>query len=272
MKMRLFKHGKNSSRFEEIIREDNHEIEQDEREMIRGVFHLGETPVKAIMIPRTDVVAISVGETFENIVTIVIKSGHSRIPVFETRIDNVIGFLHAKDLLPNLAKGTNSIDIRKLLRPVMFVPEGKMIDELLKEFLQKRMHIAVVVDEYGGMAGIVCLENILEEIVGEIQDEYDHEEEEITKVAPNEYICASRTPIPSLNETLDLNLSIEGSDTIGGYVFNLFGKIPKVNEKIVENGIEFKIENMEGRRIKKVRITLQVHETIDKEGEVSNSR
>jgi magnesium and cobalt transporter len=271
MKIKLFKRNKNSSKFEEIIREDNPEIEQEEREMIRGVFELGETPVKAIMIPRTDVVAISVSETFENIIKIVIKSGHSRIPIFERRIDNVIGFLHAKDLLPNLAKGTDSIDIRKLLRPVMFVPEGKMIDDLLKEFLQKKMHIAVVVDEYGGMAGIVCLENILEEIVGEIQDEYDHEEEEITKVAPNVYICDSRTPISNLNEMLGLDLSLEGNDTIGGYVFNLFGKVPKMNEKITEKGIEFKIENMEGRRIKKVKITLQVREGKENESGVTNS-
>ncbi|UCB47560.1 MAG: HlyC/CorC family transporter [Spirochaetota bacterium] len=233
--------------------------------MIKGVFGLGETQVKAIMIPRTDVVAISIEDTFEDIVKIVMKSGHSRIPVYEERIDNVIGFLHAKDLLPNLAKATNNIDIRKLLRPVMFVPEGKMIDDLLKEFLQKKMHIAVVVDEYGGMAGIVSLENILEEIVGEIQDEYDHEEEEIIKVAPNVYICDSRTTISDLNETLRIDLSSEGIDTIGGYVFTLFGKIPKVNERITQNGIEFKVENMEGRRIKKIKVTLKVGEQIDKE-------
>ncbi len=127
------------------------------------------------------------------------------------------------------------------------------------------MHIAVVVDEYGGMAGIVCLENILEEIVGEIQDEYDHEEEEIIQVAPNIYICDARTPITDMNESLGIELPSESSDTIGGYVFNLFGKVPKVNEKLTENGIEFKIENMEGRRIKKVRVTLKISEEIKKQ-------
>lgn len=256
MKIRFFK--KNSSRIEEMINEDNPEIEEEERDMIRGVFGLGETPVKTIMIPRTDVVAVSVEESFNDIVKVVIKSGHSRIPVYEETIDNVIGFLYAKDLLPYLARGgAKDTDIRSLLRPVLFVPGGKMIDDLLKEFRQKKMHIAVVVDEYGGMAGVACLENILEEIVGEIQDEYDHEEEEITKISPGVYICDARMLLADLNEALGISISAEVSDTIGGFVFNLFGKIPKVKEKIDQNGIEFKIEVMEGRKIKKVRIDLK---------------
>ena len=142
------------------------------------------------------------------------------------------------------------------------------MDELLKEFKRDKIHMAIVVDEYGGTAGLVTMEDILEEIVGEIQDEYDHEEEEIIKVAPNVYICDSRTPISDLNETLGIDLSSEGIDTIGGYVFTLFGKIPKVNEKITKNGTEFKVENMDGRSIKKVKVTLQVREKIDEEGEI----
>ena len=263
MKFRLFR--KNSSKIEEMIGEDNPDIEQEEREMIRGVFGLGETPVRAIMIPRTDVVAISVRESFDEIVKVVIKSGHSRIPVYEDTIDNVIGFLHAKDLLPHLAKGTNDIDIEKLLRPVMFIPEGKLIAELLKEFLKRRVHLSIVVDEYGGMAGIVCLENIIEEIVGEIQDEYDHEEEEITKISPYVYVCDARILISDLNEALHVEISSEGIDTVGGYVFNLFGKIPKESDKITDDGIEFKIEKMERRRIKKVRVILTGTEDLKKE-------
>ncbi len=254
MKFRLFK--KNSNKIEEMIYESNPDMEKEEREMIRGVFGLGETTVRAIMIPRTDVAAISVTESFDEIVKVVIKSGHSRIPVYENTIDNVIGFLHAKDLLPNLAKGHNGIEIKNILRPVMFVPEGKMIAELLKEFLKRKMHIAVVVDEYGGMAGIVCLENIIEEIVGEIQDEYDHEEEEIKKVSPVAYICDARTIIADLNETLGISISSEGTETVGGYVFNLFGKVPNEQDRIIRDGIEFKIERMEGRSIKKIWVNL----------------
>lgn len=256
MKVKFFKRKK-ATKFEEMIRENETEIEEDEREMIRGVFGLGETVVKTIMVPRTDVIAVSIDMPVDEIMGIVIKSGHSRFPVFENTIDDVIGFLHAKDLLSLIYKKKNGeVDIKKILRPVLFVPEGKMIDELLKEFRQKRVHIAVVVDEYGGMAGIVCLENILEEIVGEIQDEYDHEEEGIKKVTDNTYILDARTQLVELNEEVGVNLPLDGSDTVGGFVFNLFGKIPEENEEIPFENVQFKIERMDGRQIKKVRMKL----------------
>jgi CBS domain containing-hemolysin-like protein len=258
MKVRIFKRKKRN-RIEEMIRENETEIEEDEREMIQGVFGLGETPVKTIMVPRTDVVAVSADMSFEDIVGIVVKSGHSRIPVYQGTIDNVIGFLYAKDLLAQIYRKKDAgIDINKIVRPALFVPEGKIIDELLKELRQKRVHIAVVVDEYGGMAGIVCLENILEEIVGKIQDEYDvNEEEEIVKLSPNSYLLDARTQLSDLNEELSLCLPLNGSDTVGGFVFNLFGKIPEVKEKISHKNIEFEIEQMDGRQIKKVRMSLR---------------
>lgn len=255
MKIKFFK-KKMSNKIEEMISENHAEIEEDEREMIRGIFGLGETMVKSIMVPRTDVVSVFADMPFEEIVTIVIKSTHSRIPVYENTIDNVIGFLYAKDLLPMVYK-KKDVDIRKILRPVLFVPEGKMIDDLLKEFRQKKLHIAVVIDEYGGMAGIVCLENILEEIVGEIQDEYDNEEEEIKKISSNSYILDARISLSELNEELNIDLPVNGSDTVGGFVFNLFGKIPDVNEKISYESFEFKVEKMDGHQIKKVRMLLK---------------
>jgi len=258
MKISFFKRKK-SSRIEKIIGENKDSLEKEEREMIKGVFGLGETTVKGIMIPRTDVDAISIEEPFEEIVKIVIRSGHSRIPVYDSTIDNVIGFLYAKDLLPYFAKKTNNVDIKKLLRPVLFVPEGKMIDDLLKEFRHKKVHIAVVVDEYGGMAGIVCLENILEEIVGEIQDEYDNEEEEIKKLSSGIYICNARTSIDDINEALNVNLPVDSSDSIGGFIFNLLGKIPKAGEEIKYGEIDFKIEKMDGHKIEKVKIALKKH-------------
>jgi CBS domain containing-hemolysin-like protein len=186
------------------------------------------------------------------------KSGHSRIPVYDETIDNVIGFLYAKDLLAPLLKGEPPSDIRKLLRPVRFVPEGKMIDDLLKELQQKKEHIALVVDEYGGMAGIVCLEDILEEIVGEIQDEYDDEEDEIKKVNPDTWVCDARTQLQVINQELDMNLPHNGSDTLGGFVFNLFGKIPAVHEEISYENTVFTIEAMDGHRIIKVRVKNQL--------------
>jgi len=252
MTMRLFRRKK--IKLDKMIDENGHEIEQDEREMIRGVFGLGETPVKSIMVPRTEVVAVSADEPFDNIVKTVIQSSHSRIPVYEETIDNVIGFLHAKDLLPYLAGRTGEFDIKKILRPVRFVPEGKMIDELLKELQKKKEHIVIVVDEYGGIAGIACLENILEEIVGEIQDEYDNEEEEIREISHGTYSCDARTLIPDINSALGIALPLNGSDSLGGFVFNLFGKMPAKGDTITHDNAQFTVESMDGHRILKVRI------------------
>ena len=257
MSVRFFKKKKNN-KFEEIIAEDNHEIEQEEREMIRGIFGLGETAVRSIMVPRTDVIALSADEDFKNMVKTIIKSGHSRIPVYGDTIDNITGFLYAKDLLSYLLKGEVPSDISKILRPARFVPEGKMIDDLLKELQQNKEHIVIVVDEYGGMAGIVCLEDILEEIVGEIQDEYDNEEEEIKSVGPNMWVCDARAQIPDINEALGTDLPMDGSDTLGGFVFNMFGKIPAPHEEIRYGEILFKIETMDGHSIKRIRVRTKV--------------
>jgi CBS domain containing-hemolysin-like protein len=257
MSVRFFRKRKNN-KFEEIIAEENHEIEQEEREMIRGVFGLGETPVRSIMVPRTDVVALSAHDDFKNMVKTIIKSGHSRIPVYGDTIDNVLGFLYAKDLLSYLLKGEVPTDITKILRPARFVPEGKMIDDLLKELQQMKEHIVIVVDEYGGMAGIVCLEDILEEIVGEIQDEYDNEEEEIKSVGPNMWLCDARAQIQDVNEALGTDLPMNGSDTLGGFVFNMFGKIPVPHEEISYEDTLFRIENMDGHSIKRIRVRTKV--------------
>jgi len=259
MSIKFFKKKRNN-KFEEIIAVDNPEIEKEEREMIRGVFGLGETTVRSIMVPRTDVDAIPVDGEFSSMVKTIIKSGHSRLPVYRDTIDNIIGFLYAKDLLTYLLKGESPTDITKILRPVRFVPEGKMIDDLLKELQQKKEHIAIVVDEYGGMAGIVCLEDILEEIVGEIQDEYDNEEEEIKKVGVNTWICDARTQLQDIKEELGIELTMNGIDTIGGLVFNLIGKIPVPHEEITFEDTLFRIETMDGNSIKKIRVKTNVHQ------------
>lgn len=261
----FFKKKKNND-IGEMIEEKSGILHEEEKDMIKGIVGLSETPVKSIMVPRTDVVAVPIDQSIEEIIKTVIKSGHSRIPVYSDTIDNVIGFLYAKDLLPYLAeKSPQDIDLKKMLRPVLFVPEGKMIDELLKEFKEKKVHIAVVVDEYGGMAGIVCLENILEEIVGEIQDEYDNEEEEIKKISKNIYECDARIQISDLNEDLGIELPEESSDTLGGFVFNLYGKIPRQGEKISYENLEFEIIKMEGHKINRIRLTIKQEEENNKE-------
>jgi CBS domain containing-hemolysin-like protein len=254
MKIRFLKRKKNKE-VDNLLGRDSEALKDDEREMIRGILELGETPVKAIMVPRTDVVALAADEPFDSIVKMIVRGRHSRIPIYEGSIDNVIGFLHVKDLIPYLARRETEVDVKKLLRPILFVPEGKLINDLLRELQQRKEHIAVVVDEYGGMAGIVCLEDIIEEIVGEIQDEYDQEEEEIKKVSEDTYICDARTLIEDINEQLQLNLPMNGSDTLGGFVFNLFGKIPEVKESIGYGNVEFTVDLMDGNRIKKVRVS-----------------
>jgi CBS domain containing-hemolysin-like protein len=256
MRFPLFRQKKGSE-LEKIIGEDGSAIKEEEREMIRGIVELGETAVKSIMIPRTDVVAADVDMPFKEIISLIVQTGHSRVPVFERTIDNVIGFFYAKDLLAVLLKRSDSVDLRKFLRPVHFVPEGKMVDELLKEFRQKRVHIAVVVDEYGGMAGIVCLEDVLEQIVGDIQDEYDDEEENIKRLGPNSFICDARTLIEDINEELGVNLPTDSGDTIGGFVFNLFGKVPKMGDTIDYESFTFTIEKMEGRKLKEIGVAMQ---------------
>jgi CBS domain containing-hemolysin-like protein len=258
MKVKLLKRFLKSKRKrerEDILGRESEGLKEDEKDMIRGVLELGETPVKAIMVPRTDVIALSADEPFDSIVKTIVRGRHSRIPIYEGSIDNVIGFLHVKDLIPYLARGETEVDVKKLLRPILFVPEGKLINDLLREFQQRKEHIAVVVDEYGGMAGIVCLEDVIEEIVGEIQDEYDQEEEEIKKVSDDTYICDARTLIEDINEQLQLNLPMDDSDTLGGFVFNLFGKIPEVKESIGYDNVEFTVDLMDGNRIKKVRVS-----------------
>jgi magnesium and cobalt transporter len=269
MKLSLFRKRKDSE-LTKIIGEDGSAIKEEEREMIRGIVELGDTAVKSIMIPRTDVVAADVDMPLKEIVTLIVKTGHSRVPVYERTIDNVIGFFYAKDLLAVLLKRSDSVDVRKFLRPVHFVPEGKMVDELLKEFRQKRVHIAVVVDEYGGMAGIVCLEDILEQIVGDIQDEYDDEEENIKRLGPDSFICDARTLIGDINEELGVNLPSDSGDTIGGFVFNLFGKVPNTGDTIVYEDIRFKIEKVEGRKLKEIGVAL--HSVPGAEGSSPGSR
>jgi CBS domain containing-hemolysin-like protein len=247
---------KRGSELERIIGGDGSTIKEEEREMIRGIVALGDTSVKSIMIPRTDVVAADIDVPFREIVSLIVKTGHTRVPVYERTIDNVIGFFYAKDLLSVLLKRSDSVDVRKFLRPVHFVPEGKMVDELLKDFRKKRVHIAVVVDEYGGMAGIVCLEDVLEQIVGDIQDEYDDEEESIRLQGPGSYLCDARTMIEDLNEVLGVRLPSESSETVGGLVFNLFGRVPKTGDAISFEGVRFRIEKMEGRKLKEIGVTL----------------
>jgi len=228
-------------------------LETDQKEMIQGVVDLSHTTVKEVMVPRIDTVFISADEEKEELFSLIVESGHSRFPVYEETIDKVIGILYVKDVLKSLVKD-NTIDIRKLARQPFFVPEAKHIDDLLRELRRRKVHIAVVVDEYGGVSGIITMENIIEEIIGDIQDEFDNEKEDIISMDDGAWICDARVNLEDLSERIGIELPEEDFDTLGGFVFDLFGKIPVKNEKAVWGGHDFIIQDVEGHKINSVKI------------------
>jgi magnesium and cobalt exporter, CNNM family len=232
-------------------------IEMDEHQMITGIIHLDRTHVRDIMVPRTDVVAIEVKQSFGEALDIVITHSVSRVPVYQQTMDQIVGVLHVKELLRSMrdAPSGTEVALRTLLRPPFFVPETQRVDELLQELQRTKVHLAIVVDEYGGTAGIVTIEDILEEIVGEIQDEYDTGEEPLSqKLSDTDFIFNARATIPEVNETMGLDLPDE-SDTLGGLVLLHLEKMSRVGDLVQVNNTTFTVTAMTGRRIKKVRVT-----------------
>jgi CBS domain containing-hemolysin-like protein len=231
----------------------SNESVEEQREMIEGVEHLPEKIVKDVMVPRTDTVCVDNTTSIDEILAILVESGHSRIPVYSDTIDNIVGILYAKDVLAALVK-KEPLELKRLIRPPYFVPETKRIDSLLKEFKRRHVHIAIAVDEYGGTAGIVCLEDIIEEIVGEIQDEFDEETEQVIKVSENAWRCDARIRLEDLNEAIGAQLPIGEYDSLAGYVFDLFERIPATGEQVTAGDLQFTVEAMEGHRLTIVRI------------------
>ena len=226
-------------------------LEGDERQMIYSIFELGDTLVREIMLPRIYINALEVSTPLSEVVEALIKSGHSRMPVYEESVDNILGLLYAKDLL----RVWNEADsLRQLLRPATFVPEAKKVDELLEEMQEQHVHMAMVVDEYGGIAGLVTLEDIFEEIVGEIQDEYDQSEEApYLQVGDGEYVFQGRVDIKDFNEVMGSQLPTEETETLGGFIYEQVGRVPVSGENLQVGDISLTIEQVTRRRIRKVR-------------------
>jgi putative hemolysin len=234
-------------------------IESGEHAMITGILQLDRTLTREIMVPRIDVIALDVQSSLRDALDVVIAGAHSRVPVYEDSIDHVIGLLYAKDLLKMLRDGATQVALRSLLRPAYFVPESKRLDELLQELQRTKVHMVIVVDEYGGTAGIVTIEDVLEEIVGEIQDEYDTGEEPlIERVSEREGILDARVTIAEANEALALDLP-DDSDTLGGLVYQHLEKMPKLNDQVHVANVTITVLDVVGRRIKKVRVLKQAH-------------
>ena len=229
------------------------ELQEEKQDMIQGIEDLPETSVKEVMIPRIDVDFINVHITEQELYEKIAESGHSRFPVYSDSIDNVIGILYVKDLIKIIAKN-EPVDLEKIIRKAFFVPESKRIDSLLREFKRRHVHIAVAIDEYGGISGIVCLEDIIEEIVGDIQDEFDNEHEDILPVGEKIWICDGRINLDDLNDQIESNFPNDEFDTLGGFVFDLFGKIPVKYEKVSWKNYDFIIQDMEGHRINLIKV------------------
>jgi CBS domain containing-hemolysin-like protein len=230
-------------------------IDSQQEQMVSGVFEFEETVARKVMTPRLNITAVEVNSEPEELIRVVTESGHSRLPVYEETIDNIIGVVHIKDLLRDFADGKLDAQIRDLMRPPYFVPENKRASLLLAEMRRSKMQMAVVRDEYGIVSGLVTIEDLLEEIVGDIQDEYDQEETLITQETPEVWIVDGSMQIEDFNEQLEVDLPTNETDTIGGFVFDRLGHQPEKGETTTWNGLVFLVEQTDGRRIEKVRVT-----------------
>ncbi len=229
-------------------------LERGEREMIYSIFQFGDTLAKEIMVPRIEVLALDINTTLGEARATLVRAGHSRVPVYEDTVDNVVGLLYAKDLLSMQQDADLIADHREMLRLAYFVPEAKKVDELLADMQTRSMHMAVVVDEYGGFAGVVTLEDIVEEIIGEIRDEYDESEElPYQKVGLDEYIFLGRVDLDIFNEVMDTEIATGNADTIGGFIYGEIGDVPTGGEKVAADGVLLIVDEVVGRRISKVR-------------------
>jgi len=240
------------------VSEEEGILEEEEREMITSIFEFGETKVGEIMVPRVDMVCIDVDTPFEEVMKVVREVGHSRIPVYEESIDNIIGVLYVKDLLEYWDEEERAnLDLRKTLRPPYFVPETKKVNELLREFQQEKVHIAIVVDEYGGTAGLVTIEDILEELVGEIEDEYDESKagKPYTILSSSEVLVDGRMSIDDVREELEVKLpDVEDVETIAGFVISQLGHVPREGESVEVGNAKFTVVEADERRIIKLRL------------------
>jgi CBS domain containing-hemolysin-like protein len=237
-------------------------IETEERELIHSIFQFGDTVVREVMLPRTDMVAVEADATVDEAIAMAIEAGKSRLPAYEGTYDDIVGLVFLKDLVARSAAGEGAEPVRASLRSAHVVPESKRVAELLREMQTEKFHMAIVVDEYGGTAGLVTMEDLLEEIVGEITDEYDVAEPIVEKLANGVLRVPGRTPIDEVNELLDADLPRDEWDTVGGLVFNTLGHVPIEGECLRVDGLEFCAERVQGRRIVSVVIT-RLSSTVD---------
>jgi CBS domain containing-hemolysin-like protein len=237
------------------VASDEESIEEEEKELIHSIFEFGDTLVREVMLPRPDMVTAPVTAKLQDVLDLILKRGFSRIPMYKGELDNIVGVVYAKDVLRHLHAGKESVPLDKIMREPYFVPETKRVSELLREMQGRRVHIAIVLDEYGSVAGLVTIEDLLEEIVGEIADEYDREEAQIEQVDDRTYRVNGRLSIDEVNDQLELELPQDDWDTVAGLMYGLLGSVPTQGETVTYDGITLTAEKVLGRRIAKVLIT-----------------
>lgn len=239
-------------------------LEAEEEQMISAVMSLSDSKLHEVMVPRIDIVAIDQDASFDDAVALVLTEGHSRTPLYKESVDHIVGILYAKDLLRIIAAGGPRPRLRDIMRPALFVPESQAVDDLLNELQRRRVHMAIVLDEYGGTAGLVTIEDLLEEIVGEIQDEFDEEEPMKVIVRDGEAILDGRADIDEIGELVDPALELEDDeeyDTVGGFVYHRIGRVPVVGDKVIVDPFTITVVKVIGRRVGKVRVTWEVGAT-----------
>lgn len=239
------------------LEENEGAIEEDERKMIRGVFGLEDTTVREIMTPRPDIVAVESDAKPGDAIKLIVDRGLSRIPVYKGNIDQIVGIAYAKDLMRYLAEGRMPDKLTDIVRAPFFVPESKRIDDLLTDMRKRRVHMAVVIDEYGGTAGIATIEDLIEEIVGEIEDEHDRIQQQIIRISDREAILDGRVAIDELNEMFHTDIDDEDFDTVGGCVFHVLGRMPLIGDEAVADGVRLRVLALDGHRISRIRATLE---------------
>ena len=243
-----------------IVKKTLPEEISEKQDMIKGIEELSRTAVKEVMVPRIDVEFVSIDDESASLLGSISELGFSRYPVFKDTIDNVIGILYVKDILKN-SENLPEVYVKDIIRKPFFVPDSKKLDDLLKEFKRRKVHIAVAIDEYGGVSGIICMEDILEVIVGDIQDEFDDEKEDFIKLGNGIYLCEARAQIDEINNTLGIELPDDDFETLGGFVFELFGRIPETLEKISlktnTGNIDFIVQDIEGHKINTIKLVIR---------------
>src|SRR5438552_176006 len=244
------------------VGEEEGVLEEEETDMIHSIFEFADTTVREVMIPRIDMITLESDATVDEAVDLALQGGFSRIPVYEETIDNINGVLFTKDMLKQLREDHNTLPVRDLVRPAYFVPETKKLDDLLREIRQNRVHMVIVVDEYGSVAGLVTIEDLVEEIIGDIKDEYDREESLYEKISDDAYIFDAKISIYDFNDMMDKHLEDSDYETLGGFVYAQLDKIPVADDTVTFEDLIFTVLATRGRRITKIRVERKQEETV----------